>query len=75
MLLQGAVAAGMKVVVVPSLVESQDEAFKLTPPEEAGSSSSAGGEREVVWAVKEAHAWLLIELWAAKLLTGSQLGD
>lgn len=42
---QGAVAAGMKVVVVPSMVGSQDEEFKVTVQEEGSNgSSSAGGE-------------------------------
>jgi hypothetical protein len=42
---QGAVAAGMKVVVVPSMVGSQDEEFTVTVQEDGSNgNSSAGGE-------------------------------
>jgi hypothetical protein len=41
LLLQGAVAAGMRVVVVPSLVESHDE-FKAVSQEEAAADGKGG---------------------------------
>lgn len=48
----GAVAAGMKVVVVPSIVGSQDEAFQVTAATSAADgdsgSSTAGGVVEVL---------------------------
>jgi hypothetical protein len=44
-MLQGAIAAGMRVVVVPSLVESHDE-FKAISQEEAAADGK-GGEQDL----------------------------
>lgn len=39
---QGAVAAGMKVVVVPSMVGAGEEEFKLAAQQEGGEGEAAG---------------------------------
>ena len=43
--LQGAVAAGMKVVVVPSMVGAQEE-YKVTSDDGQADSSKAGGGKQ-----------------------------
>jgi hypothetical protein len=60
---QGAIAAGMKVVAVPSMVSLEEEEFKVMRPSDDGQAGTAGGKGLVCFKVM-GFRWIAgVSLW------------
>jgi hypothetical protein len=72
--LQGAVAAGMRVVVVPSLVESHEE-FKAISQEEAAADGKGGEAHYCVVVWFRVWFWCVIQASAVEEAAGGKRGQ